>query len=117
MAWACSFRLPASAKAAAGHRSLTRRWQAEVLLLVLLLSGCGAATSGTRDDQTIATRVKIALLNDPRVGAQRLDARAFQGVVTLSGTVRSQADADAALAVARKVPGARGVKSELKIVP
>ena len=100
MARACSFRL-----------------QAEVFLLVLLLAGCGAATSGTRDDQTIATRVKIALLNDPRVAQQRVDARAFQGVVTLSGSVRSQAEVDAAIAVARKVPGARGVKSELKIVP
>ena len=100
MARACSFRL-----------------QAEALVLTLLLAGCGAATSGTKDDQTIATRVKIALLNDPRVGPQRLDARAFQGVVTLSGTVRSQADVDAAIAAARRVPGARSVKSDLKIVP
>ena len=91
--------------------------RADVVLLALLLTGCGAATSGTKDDQTIATRVKIALLNDPRVAAQRLDARAFQGVVTLSGTVRSQADVEAAIAAARRVPGARGVKSDLKIVP
>ncbi|HET7696984.1 MAG TPA: BON domain-containing protein [Vicinamibacterales bacterium] len=89
----------------------------EVLLLVVLLAGCGAATSGTRDDQTIATRVKIALLNDPRVGPQRLDARVSRGVVTISGTVKSQSDADAAIAAARKVRGARGVKSELTIVP
>src|SRR5829696_1684689 len=88
-----------------------------VLLLILLLAGCGAATYGTRDDATIATRVKIALLNDPTVGPLRLDARTAQGVVTLSGTVKTQAEADTALAVARKVPGARGVTSELKIVP
>jgi osmotically-inducible protein OsmY len=93
------------------------RRQAEVLLLVFLLTGCGAATYGANDDPTIATRVKIALLNDPRVGPQRLDARASHGVVTLSGTVRSQAEVDAAIAVARKVPGARDVKSELRIVP
>jgi osmotically-inducible protein OsmY len=101
MARACSFRL-----------------QAEVLLLLaVLIAGCGAATSGTNDDATIATRVKIALLNDPQVGPLRLDARTFQGVVTLSGTVKSQAEADTAIAVARKVPGAREVRSELKIVP
>ena len=88
-----------------------------LLLAALLVTGCAAATSGTKDDQTIATRVKIALLNDPRVGAQRLDARASQGIVTVSGTVKSQAEADAAIAVARKVPGTRGVKSDLKIVP
>ena len=94
-----------------------RARRAEVLLLAALLTGCGASTSGTRDDQTIATRVKIALLNDPQVGLQRLDARAFRGVITLSGTVRSQAEVDAAVAAARKVKGARDVKSELKIVP
>jgi osmotically-inducible protein OsmY len=93
------------------------RLQAEVLLLVFLLAGCGAATYGTKDDATIATRVKIALLNDPQVGPLRLDARTSQGVVTLTGTVQSQAQADTALAVARRVPGARSVKSELKIAP
>lgn len=88
-----------------------------VLLVAVLLGGCGAATSGTRDDATIATRVKIALLNDPSVGPSRLDARTDGGVVTLIGTVKSQAEVDTAVAVARKVPGARDVKSELKIVP
>jgi osmotically-inducible protein OsmY len=94
-----------------------RACKAQVLLLVLMLAACGASLYGTKDDQTIATRVKIALLNDARVGPQRLDARVSQGVVTLSGTVKSQSDVDAAIAVARKVPGARGVKSELTIVP
>ncbi len=88
-----------------------------VLLLVVLLAGCGPSIYGTRDDATIATRVKIALLNDPKVGPLRLDARTAQGVVTLTGTVTSQQDADTAIAVARKVPGCRDVRSELKIVP
>ena len=87
------------------------------VVALLLLGGCGAATSATQDDATISTRVKIALLNDPQVGALRIDARTFQGVVTLAGTVKTQADVDAALAAARKVRGARDVKSELKIVP
>ena len=87
------------------------------LLLVVLVAGCGSAIYGTRDDATIATRVKIALLDDPALGPLRLDARTSQGVVTLTGTVNSQAAADAAVALARKVPGARDVKSELKIVP
>jgi osmotically-inducible protein OsmY len=103
MAPACSFRLQAEVLL--------------VLLLVFLLTGCGSAIYGTKDDATIATRVKIALLNDPGVGPLRLDARTAQGVVTLSGTVTSQKEVDAAIAIARKVPGARDVKSELKIVP
>jgi Flp pilus assembly secretin CpaC len=85
------------------------------LLLVLLLSACGATTSGTSDDLTITTRVKIALLNDARVGGLRLDVKTFQRAVTLSGTVKTPADEQAAIAVARRVDGVRRVMSELKI--
>ena len=84
---------------------------------MLLLGACGAATSATKDDATISTRVKIALLNDRQIGALRLDATTAHGVVTLSGTVRSQAEADTAVAIAHRVPGARAVTSALKIVP
>jgi len=116
MAPVCSFRLQAESLLRLQAEFLLRL-QAGVLLIVLLLAGCGSALYGTKDDATIATRVKIALLNDPKLGPLRLDARTSQGVVTLSGTVPSQADADTAVAVARKIPGARDVKSELKIVP
>jgi hyperosmotically inducible protein len=92
-----------------------RRWQAEVLVLFLLLSGCAARTSRPADDLTTTTGVKIALLNDARVGGLRLDVKTVQGMVTLSGTVKSDADAQQAMAVARKVRGVRGVTSELKI--
>jgi hyperosmotically inducible protein len=95
---------------------VTRGWQAKILIVVLLLSGCAAKTSPTSDDASISTRVKIALLNEPQVGTLRLDVKTFQGVVTLSGTVRSQAEADQAIAAARKINGVRDVKSELRIV-
>ena len=105
---ACSFRLPAFAKATAGR-------QAKVLVLILLLTGCAATTSRTSDDATTTTRVKIALLNDARVGGLRLEVKTFQGVVTLSGTVRSRTDEQAAIAAARTIQGVREVKSELKV--
>jgi hypothetical protein len=88
---------------------------AEALLLVLLLTGCAARSGKSSDDATTTTRVKIALLNDARVGGLRLDVKTFQGVVTLSGTVRSKADEQAAIAAARTIQGVRDVKSELKI--
>jgi hyperosmotically inducible protein len=80
-----------------------------------VLTACAATASRTTDDLTTSTQVKIALLNDSQVGGLRLDVRTFQGVVTLSGTVRSQAQADQAVAVARKVRGVRSVRPELKV--
>lgn len=85
------------------------------VILVLLLAGCAATTSRTTDDATTSTRVKIALLNDARVGGLRLEVKTFQGVVTLSGTVKSRADEQAAIGAARTIQGVRDVKSELKI--
>lgn len=96
---ACSFRL---------HTGL-------LFVLVLLLGGCGATTSWTKDDPSISTHVKIALLNDPQVAAYRLDAKTSGGVVTLSGTVTTQAEIDRALDVARKVKGVKDVLSELRV--
>ena len=90
--------------------------QAEILILIVLLSGC-TARGRTTDDLTTTTGVKIALLNDARVGGLRLEVRTVQGVVTLSGTVKSDADARQAAAVARAVRGVRAVTSELKIHP
>jgi hyperosmotically inducible periplasmic protein len=86
-------------------------------MLIVLLAACGATTSRTADDATTTTRVKIALLNDARVGPLRLDVKTSQGVVTLSGTVKTPADEQSAIAAARRTSGVRQVKSELKIVP
>jgi hyperosmotically inducible protein len=87
----------------------------ELLVLILLLTGCAAKTGQMNDDATMTTRVKIALLNDARVGGQRLEVKTFQAVVTLSGTVKSKTDEEAAIAAARTIEGVRDVKSELKI--
>jgi osmotically-inducible protein OsmY len=85
------------------------------VLYGLLLAGCGAASRSQHDDLTISTKVKIELLADPALGALRLNASTLNGIVTLSGSVPSQADADRAVAAARRVSGVHGVKSELKI--
>ena len=45
----------------------------------------------------------------------RLQASTLNGIVTLSGTVPTDADVDRAIAAAKRVPGVRSVKSKLKI--
>lgn len=83
----------------------------------LLLGACGKSVGETIDDATITTKVKTALLNDSDVGGLRIDVDTFKGVVTLSGGVKSAAERDKAIAIARKTRGVVDVKSTLQITP
>ena len=66
------------------------------------------------DDANITTRVKTALLNDPDIVGQ-IDVDTADGVVTLSGAVKTAAERDKAIALARKVTGVSDVKSTLQV--
>jgi hyperosmotically inducible protein len=85
------------------------------LVAPLLLTACGKSVGETVDDATITARVKTALLNDPATGGLRIDVDTFKGVVTLSGGVKSAAERDKAISIARKTPGVVDVKSTLQI--
>ena len=99
------------------YRHHTAILLALTLIAPLLLSACGKTVGETIDDATIATRVKTALLNDPDVGGLRIDVDTFKGVVTLSGAVKSQGEADKAVAIARRISGVSDVKSTLQVSP
>jgi len=88
-----------------------------VMLLPLLVSACGKSVDETVDDATITTRVKTALLNDPEVGGLRIDVDTALGVVTLSGVAKTKVEEQKAIAVARKIPGVKDVRSTLSINP
>lgn len=90
-----------------------------VLALVapVLVTGCGKTVGETIDDATVTTRVKTALLNDPDVGGMSIDVDTFKGVVTLSGAVKTAAERDKAVAIARRINGVTDVKSTLQIQP
>ena len=79
----------------------------------MLVTACGKTVGETIDDATITTRVKTSLLNDPAVGGLRIDVETFQGVVTLSGAVKTPAEREKAIAIARRTPGVKDVKSML----
>ena len=86
------------------------------LIAPLLLTACGKTVGETIDDATITTRVKTAILNDPDLGGLRIDVDTFKGVVTLSGSVKSAAERDKAIVIARKINGVTDVKSTLQII-
>lgn len=90
---------------------------ATMLAVPLATIGCGKTVGETIDDTTITTRVKTAMLNDPSVGGLRIDVDTFKGAVTLSGRVKSQAEKDQAVALARGISGVTEVKDALQINP
>ncbi len=81
----------------------------------------GSATSTSRaagsatDDATITARVKTVLLNDTQINATKINVSTSNGVVTMSGQVRSKAEEDRAVQLARGVSGVRDVKSALQV--
>lgn len=95
-------------------RRLTAVWLAIVLALPMF-AACGKTVGDTIDDATITTRVKTAFINDPLVGALRIDVDTFKGVVTLSGRVKTKDEEAKAIAIARTIKGVTDVKSTLQI--
>jgi hyperosmotically inducible protein len=96
------------------------RWKSlplAVLLAVPMIAACGKTITETIDDTTITTRVKTAMLNDPAVGGLRIDVDTFKSVVTLNGRVKTQAEHDQAVALARRVNGVSEVKDSLQVIP
>src|SRR5438477_2936003 len=87
------------------------------LVATPLVAGCGKTIGESIDDTTITTRVKTSMLNDPAVGGMNIDADTSKGIVTLSGRVKSQAEHDQAMALARKVDGVTEVKDAPQIIP
>jgi osmotically-inducible protein OsmY len=88
-----------------------------LVLAAFLTVACGKTVGETIDDTTITTRVKTAMLNDPAVGGLRIDVDTFKGTVTLSGRVKSRAEHDQAIIIARGVNGVIEVKDALQVIP
>ena len=94
-----------------------------ILVLTIVLAsawGCGstAKTQGTGeyvDDSVITAKVKTAIFNDSTLKVNEINVETFKGVVQLSGFVRSQADIDKAVQVARGVAGVKSVKNDMRI--
>jgi osmotically-inducible protein OsmY len=94
-----------------------------ILVLTVVLAsvwGCGSTTTkeGTGeyvDDSVITTKVETAIFNDSTLKVNEINVETFKGVVQLSGFVRSQADIDQAVQVARGVAGVKSVKNDMRL--
>jgi len=88
---------------------------AVAVLLPLASMACGKAVAERVDDASITAHVKTALLNDTHVAATNINVVTTNGVVTMSGSVKSKAEEMRAVEIARQTPGVRDVKSELQV--
>ena len=89
---------------------------------IVLAASLGCASTRTHegtgqyvDDSAITTKVKAAILGEPGLKVAEINVETFKGVVQLSGFVRSQADIDQAVKVARGVAGVKSVKNDMRI--
>lgn len=77
----------------------------------------GRSMTRTAADMAITAKVKTSLIEDAHVTASDINVDTLNGVVYLRGTVGSKAEAQKAVAIARKTFGVKGVKNLLQIVP
>ena len=67
-------------------------------------------------DSLITTKIKAEMAKDKTVSAMRIKVETdANGVVQLSGTAKSQAEADKAVTLAKGVKGVTSVDSQIKV--
>ncbi len=67
------------------------------------------------DDATITSKVKAAIFAEPSLKSLQINVDTVKGVVTLSGSVDSQASSDLAEQLASAVAGVKKVNNHLKL--
>jgi hyperosmotically inducible protein len=107
-------------------------WLVAIFAVISMISACTAAKNtgtavaeGTKEaaeetneavtDASITAAVKMKMADDEVVSASNIDVDTDNGVVTLNGTVKSEAEAQKAIDLARSVDGVKDVRSNLKV--
>ena len=86
------------------------------LLVATLVLGTAACTKSPSDAE-ITGRVKTAISSEPGLKGTKVSVSTNEKVVHLSGTVKSRGERAMLIAVARKVEGVKGLKTDLVVAP
>lgn len=78
-------------------------------------SGSGCSDASRSHDRWLDTRLETAYLFNPHLNNFAIDTDVDGGVVTLSGTVKSDIDRDLAEQIAKSLDGVTKVKNSLKV--
>jgi hypothetical protein len=88
-----------------------------VVLVSLALLAVGCSRIGTRPDAQVASDVQNKINGDSNIPDKQLNINANNGVVTLTGTVASDAARNAAANDAAQVEGVKTVVNNLEVAP
>ena len=92
-------------------------------ILVFGVAGCATdhdrrgidETGAVASDTWITTKVKSDLAVEKDVDATDIGVHTYEGVVTLTGDVDNQAEADKAVRVASEIKGVKSVLNQMKV--
>jgi hyperosmotically inducible protein len=77
----------------------------------------GPVVSAAMSDESITSRVQVALADSLETRGAPIKVSTYEGVVQLAGFVTSRQERDAAGAVAGSVQGVRSVDNDLRVAP
>lgn len=92
-----------------------------VTTLGLTLAGCNSqenpkvSVGQAVDDTVITAKIKAAFLNDPDVKSANISVETVTGIVTLTGSVASEAQSQRANSIARATEGVKNVENKLTV--
>ncbi|RJX32126.1 MAG: BON domain-containing protein [Oxalobacter sp.] len=89
-------------------------------VILTTLVGCASSSKqeGTGeyiDDTVITTKVKAAIVKEPKLKSAEINVETFKGVVQLSGFVSSQQSISRAVEIARSVKGVKSVNNDMRL--
>src|SRR3989442_6345455 len=91
-------------------------WVSETALAAQERSSESDQTVGEQiDDATITTKAKAALLANRSTGALRTSVTTKDGVVTITGTAKNQAEKDLVTRLVRDIKGVKNVDNDMTI--
>lgn len=91
-----------------------------LVLSLTIAAGCASTekhegTGEYVDDSILTTKVKAMLFDEPNLRSGEVNVETFKGEVQLSGFVKSRADIDRAVEIARGVKGVTSVKNDMRL--
>lgn len=87
-----------------------------LLLCLLFVFGAIAADPHVSDD-TLYDQVRIRIANDREIGGGRIEVKVSEGVVELTGKVKTSKQKERAEKLTKKVKGVKDVINRLQVSP